>query len=499
MTVSDSHSDSRRILRSTTLVGSVTLVTLVIGLMRTKAIALVLGTEGIGLVGLFGSIMTMGTSIIGFGIYSSGVRQIAATADDDAAARVSMRALWTLSFLLAVAGGILFWLLRYPITIYTTGSDRYVSQVGWIALGIAMSILSGAFIASIQGYRRMGDFARAQLYGNVIGAIAGVASVIIFGETAVIAVVLIPPATACLFGYIYARRLPNRPSFGLSPNLLPIWKSLMHVGIAVTVSAMMGSATQIVARTIVVRMMGLNEAGLFQAAWTISAVNIGLLLAAMSADYYPRLSGVSHDPSLMAEEVNRQVHVALLLAGPLLIGVTAMAPVALWLLYSREFQGAAELLQWLTAADILRLTGWALGYVMLARQATFSYIAIEASFGLVFIPAMLVLAPLVGLPAAGAAYFIGYLACLAASMLLARRVHGIHVSRANVIWTGSLTLFLLSMIALYQFNVVVAAVIGLLTALGLAIRSLSEISKMGVSIPMVSAAVTRGKAWLQRG
>jgi PST family polysaccharide transporter len=496
------QTSSRDVLRSTTIVGSVTLITLIVGLARAKTVAVVLGTQGVGLIGIYTSILAMAFSIAGFGIHSSGVRQIAASAEDPVAAELSLRALWTLSIVLAMIGGGLFWLVRHPVTVLVTGTDRYVAEVGWLSLGIVFSMLSGAMMASIQGFRRMGDFARMQLFGTVAAAIVGVGAVVMFGEAGVVVVVLAPSAAACVFGYAYARKLPVKPRFGERTSVLPIWKALIRVGIAITVTALMGSATQIAARTIVVRETGLDGAGLFQAAWAISAINIGLLLAAMGADYYPRLSGVAHDPKLMSEEVNRQVHVALVLAGPLLVGVTAMAPVVLWLLYSRDFGRATELLQWLTAADALRLTGWALGFVMLARQASFSYVAIEASFGLVFVPALLVLAPLIGLPAAGVAYFAGYLICLIVSMTLARYLHGVAVSRTNMVWTGALTALLVGLTMLYTAAPLLAAIIGVLAALGLTVHSLGEIARMGVSIPVIGPVLdgvtARGRAWLRR-
>lgn len=44
---------------------------------------------------------------------------------------------------------------------------------------------------------------------------------------------------------------------------------------------------------IVVRSLGLDAAGLFQAAATLSTLYIGVILTAMGADFYPRLTAVA--------------------------------------------------------------------------------------------------------------------------------------------------------------------------------------------------------------
>ena len=79
-----------QILKSSALVGGSQAVNIVIGIVRTKAMALLLGPAGFGLFGLYGSISSLTQSIAGMGINSSGVRQIAeAVGSGDRAAACS--------------------------------------------------------------------------------------------------------------------------------------------------------------------------------------------------------------------------------------------------------------------------------------------------------------------------------------------------------------------------------------------------------------------------
>ena len=69
-----------QILKSSALIGGSSVLNIGIGIVRTKAMAVLLGPAGFGLMGLYGSIADLAVSIAGMGVNSSGVRQIAEAA-----------------------------------------------------------------------------------------------------------------------------------------------------------------------------------------------------------------------------------------------------------------------------------------------------------------------------------------------------------------------------------------------------------------------------------
>src|SRR5882762_3886931 len=81
-----------QILKSSALVGGSSVLNIAIGIVRTKAMAMLLGPAGFGLFGLYGSIANLTQSIAGMGINSSGVRQIAEAAGSGDKARIAQTA-----------------------------------------------------------------------------------------------------------------------------------------------------------------------------------------------------------------------------------------------------------------------------------------------------------------------------------------------------------------------------------------------------------------------
>ena len=137
------------------------------------------------------------------------------------------------------------------------------------------------------------------------------------------------------------------------------------------------TAVAFLARALVVRDAGLDASGLYQAAWTISGMFSGFVLSAMSADFYPRLAGVSSDNAALKRLVNEQTEVGLLLALPGILGTLVFAPVLLELLYTSKFVPAAELLPWFLAGVFVQVISWPIGFVLLAKSHSFTFAWVE--------------------------------------------------------------------------------------------------------------------------
>src|SRR5262245_43641877 len=108
-----------QILKSSALIGGSSALNIAMGIVRTKAMAVLLGPAGLGLAGLYGSIANVATSIAGMGINSSGVRQIAEAVASDDTERIARTAgvLRRTSILLGALGAVLLVLFSSHVSI----------------------------------------------------------------------------------------------------------------------------------------------------------------------------------------------------------------------------------------------------------------------------------------------------------------------------------------------------------------------------------------------
>lgn len=487
----------RRILRSTSIVGGATAGSIVIGLIRTKIVTLLIGPVGFGLFGLFNAVVMTGSMLAGLGIGSSGVREVAVVAGDDRAAGRVRAALWSLTWLLGLAGGAAVWLFRHPIARWAEAGDAQADAVGLLGLGVLLNVVAASQFAVLQGYQRIGDVGRVKIYGALITAVVAVAAVYFIPYYGIALALVATPVGIIAVALIYGRDLPRwRWREVRLRSLAPEWRALVAVGIGFMLWTLTQSATQIAVRSIIIAaapsaQAGLFEAGLFNAAYTVSINWQVLILAAMLNDYLPRLSAVAHDQAAVRGMADQQMHVALLLSAPLIAGLMGAAPLVLRILYSAEFTGADDLLRWQLAGDALKIAGWALSFVLLARKDMALFLFAEATFTGVYLGALHLLLPALGLDAAGIAYFAGYAVYVLLVAAICWRRHGVTVSAANLRLVALLLAVLVALIALGYWSVLAAFVAGSVAALGFAVLALRQLAGATGAIPPRVQALAR--------
>src|SRR5688572_13935977 len=216
--MTESAASYRRILWSSSIIGGASFITALAALARMKVLAVLLGPAGVGLFSLYTGLLFVATAVASMGMSIVGPRRIAESIgheDARAFALVRRTLLWG-ALLLATAGGLIVWSLREPIAVLVLGSARQADIVGWLALGVALSVVSTSQGALIQGMRRVGDMAQLNVYGALLNTLLGIALLWQWGEAALVAYVLVGPVVSFVLGRMYVSRLPKPEANGIS-------------------------------------------------------------------------------------------------------------------------------------------------------------------------------------------------------------------------------------------------------------------------------------------
>ncbi len=446
-----------RMMVATSIIGGASVVAILIGLVRTKALALLVGPEGLGLMGLFVTIMGTGSAIFGMGIAFGGVRQIA---EHESSRAVARRALWLATWPLAASVALVMWLGRHDIARLATGNLDHALDIGLTGIGAALAIVAATQLAVIQGLRQVGNLARARIYGALLSLVVGVLAAAFLGRLGIVAAVIAVPLVQVLVGLFYAPSREASPAPVPASDVKRQWRHLFSVGIAVMVSSTLGALVMVWIRARIVQGFGLDAAGFYQAAYAISAMNVGIVLSAMAADYLPRLSSIKDDRGETNVLVNQQLHVALLVGTPLICLLVALAPLVLNILYSGAFSAAADVLRWQATGEILRLPGWALSFLLVARRDNKAFFCLEILFVIAYIAATYLLLPVMNIAGAGLAYLFAYAAYSIVLLAVCRRRHAISITRGNLVQLFAAIGVLLTIIALAAWSPWAAGVFG---------------------------------------
>lgn len=369
-------SSSRGLIKAMLVIGSAQGINVVISILRVKVLALLLGPTGIGLLGIYNNLREITLTGAGLGLTTSGVREIASTRDDAAALSKVRRVLIVALFLQGVLAMAATWLLRDRLAIWLMGETTHATEIGLVGVAVFLTLVAGSHLALLQGMRQIGDLARVTILGALTGTIVGLLAVWLMGAAGLIWFILAQPLATLLVAHHFTRRLslPTPTRLGLS-RFWQTWLPMARLGGVFMLGGLIMTATVMLARATVTHELGLNAAGQFAAAWSITMVYVGFLLQAMGTDYFPRLTEVIKNPAATGQLINDQIQLTLALGGPVLLVMIGCAPWLIRILYSAEFTTATSLLQWQTAGNMFKLASWplAFAFVASARSGTFLF------------------------------------------------------------------------------------------------------------------------------
>jgi enterobacterial common antigen flippase len=363
---STSHRD---ILRSTTIIGGSQVLNVLLSIIRTKVLAILLGPGGFGLMGMYQSIAGMVGSVTNLGIGSSGVRQIAEAAGSSDTARIArtVTTLRRVSLLTGLAGAALLTVLAFPVSRLTFGNSGHGVDLILVSLTLLFASVAAGQAALIQGLRRIGDLARLSVLGGLSGTVFAIPFVYLWGRAGIAPSMLAVSVTGLAASWWYARRIRADTSSLRWMEILGEAKPLVRLGLVFMASGLMMTGTQYALRLLITRKLGLNALGLFQASATLSNLYVGVILGAMGADFYPRLTAAAQDTEAYPRLVNEQAEVGLLMAAPGILATMVLAPLVIKIFYSGQFDGASAILEWQVLGLLLRVVCWPVGFVLLAK------------------------------------------------------------------------------------------------------------------------------------
>ena len=418
-------------LKSTASIGLASVIHAALGIVRTKCVALLLGPAGVGLIGTYTSILSVAGTLAGMGITSSGVRHIAEAAGQADVQRIAAaaNALRWATRVLGLAGAFLTFLFAPLLSEWTFGNHDHSMALRILAVTVFFTCLSGGQVALLQGLRRIGDLVRVNIVGSLVGTFVGVPLVWFWGMDAIVPLLVCVPAAAVLSSWFFVRRVPV-PRVHLSwAEVLRECRPLLGLGFAMMASALLSVLVGYFLRLVVLRKLGIEAAGQYQAAATLSLMYVGFVLGAMGTDFYPRLTAACHDANAMHRVLNEQTEISILLAAPGILATLTLAPLIIRVFYSRAFGDAVEVLQWQTLGVALRVVSWPLGYAILAQGRGVLYFCTELFANLLHASLIWVCIDSNGLAGTGQAFAGMYAAYWAVVYWVVRRNTGLHYGR----------------------------------------------------------------------
>ena len=437
-------SSHRQIFKSTALIGGAQIINMGIGIVRTKALAVLLGPSGMGLAGLYMSATSLIGSVAGLGLNASGVRQIAEAAGTQDETRIA-RTIITVRRVALISGivGMLAVLALAPLLSRTTfGDHNHVFGIGLMSLTLLFGGISAGQSALLQGLRRLRDLATSQIMGVLFGAVVSVALVWWLRQQGIVPYLVAISAFGILLSWWFARRVPVQRVTVTWRETLAESRSLLGLGLAFTVSAFISSSTAYLTRVLVQRQLGMEAVGIYTATWTLSAYYVGFVLSAMGVDFMPRLTAAANDHPTMNRLVNEQTEMGVLIAVPGVLATLTLAPWVMKVFYSGAFVQGADVVRWQILGVFLRVVSWPMGYMLIAKGKGLLFTLTELASGMVNVGLIFLCIKLWKLEGVGIAFALLYVFVTALMIVVTWRLTGFRWSATALKILGPAVLIL---------------------------------------------------------
>lgn len=357
------------ILKSTSLFGGVQLINIIIQILRSKVIALLLGSAGIGLIGLYNTTINLVFSLTNFGLSTSGVKELAQAESTKNFSIISYKVslINKIIFITSLLGAFFLIIFSNSISELTFENKDYSSAFKLLSISIFFKQLTSGKLIILQGLRRLNFLAKANVIGNLLGLIFTLPLYFLFDLKAIVPAIIITSIITFLVSwYFTAKNKINKINISLK-NVFTDTYGMLTLGFFISVSGLLTAISSYLIRIFIVRFGSQIDLGLFTAGFAIVNSYVGLIFTAMATDYFPRLSSVSKDRVSCNKIINQQGEISILIITPIMIFFLIFINWIIIFLYSNEFIMIEDMMHWAILAIIFKTAGWCIGFLFLAK------------------------------------------------------------------------------------------------------------------------------------
>jgi PST family polysaccharide transporter len=286
------------------------------------------------------------------------------------------------------------------------GDSNYTVSFVLLGLAVAADIYAENQLAILKGMRRLRALALASIIGTVVALITGVPLFYIWGEKGIVPSILISAFCALLVSNYYVRQIPFTRIKLSFKEIVKEGNPMVKMGIALMLTVFLSYFFDLIIVAVLRKLGGLDEVGFYQAGATIITNYFGIVLTAMTTDYYPRISAVYSDNEKLSREMNAQVRIGLVMIFPLAVIFVGFASIFIPILYSSSFSVVVEYTDIALLGVFFCMTSNCVSMILLAKQDSKSFLTIAVVVRVVNLIVYIGLYYLWGLRGLGFAYLI---------------------------------------------------------------------------------------------
>ncbi len=376
----------KQIFKATTLFGGVQVLKIVFSIIKSKVAAVLIGSVGFGILGVLNASINLISGITKMGLDVSSIREIAANNKDEDSFKV-LKTIFIFKRIIkftAIAGALLTLILSSWLSTIAFGSKEYTWAFLWLSIAVIFNQLAVAEFSILQGKRKLKKLAKANLVSSFAVLILAILFYYFFGVNGIVPVIVSSSIVIFLVAFFYNKNDPSKRETKDFAFSIKEAKPLITLGLTLSVTTIISLLVTYFLQVYITNNGGLEEVGLYNAAFIFLNTYVGLVFTAMSKDYFPRLSSKSNDNVASMKVINEQALIAVLLLTPIIVVFLTFATFIIKLLYSSEFLAIESLLSLGIVALFFKAVSWSMGYYIIAKGNAKVFITTSIIFNSIY-------------------------------------------------------------------------------------------------------------------
>lgn len=395
------------VLKALSIFGGVEMIKIICSIVRSKLIAIWVGSIGVGLFGIYNTAIDLLNVIFQLGIRDSAVRDIAANNGSSSSRTIIIVRRWAL--FLGIVGLIATITLSPALSIISFDDTSHSSAFIVIAAIIFMSSVQNGELAILQGTQQLGRLAKSSMWGVVIGVVISIPMFYYWDVDSVLPA-LVVYSLATTIATLSQRVKTQKPTPHISiKETYDKGRGFITLGIYLTVSAIVTNLVSFLFMAYLNNVGDTAAVGQYNAAYTIINKYVGVIFIAIAMEYYPRLSKVIGSNNRTSTFVSHEMSIALWVLLPIIALFVASSGIIIPLLYSNEFAEALPFVIWAIIGTIFRAISWCMAFVILARGDGKAFLLTESASAITSITLNIIAYRLWGMEGLGLAYTAWYI------------------------------------------------------------------------------------------
>lgn len=423
----------RNIIRGTALFGGVQIFNVLINVIRGKLIAMILGPEGMGISSLLVSSTTMLQQFSSLGLNFSAVKDLSFAKEQNDFQHLSLVivVLRRLLHFTALIGGLASILFARQLSLFAFGNTDYKWHFIFLSVMVYFTTLTNGELAIMQGSRMLRQLAYSSVIGSSLGLLIGIPLYYCYGYAGIVPAMIILSLTTYSLNRFFANKLKCQYLKVTWHQTRMLGKVMAILGVVMMISTLLGNLCSYSLNAVISHWGSLNDVGLYQAANSITNQYVGVVFAAMGADFFPRLAGVANDNVKIRSMVNQQSEIVMLIVAPLAILLIVTAPLLIRLLLSEEFLSIIPVVRWMGLGIFFKALIFPMGYIAFSKGDKKFFLWFEGVYGntLIFVLNVIFYCKL-GISGIGISFVVSFILLMITYIVLTKKRYEFYYSQS---------------------------------------------------------------------